>query len=199
MMSKTHLSIGMATALALCPITGLNSCLLALAGGALGGVIPDVDILDNDYKNDALNGELAAFGTLAFAVVVNFLTGGNIISTVLAYKWSAIVGAVAFIILWIKGYHCPHRGFTHSLLSMVLFTISIGLIYSPISIPFLFGYFSHLMLDILNKKKIRLLFPFKGGVCLNLCYANKKANTVFMVGGFVATAILLAFHLIRRY
>ena len=196
MMSKTHLSVGMAAALAVSPITDINSCLLVLAGGAIGGVIPDVDVLDDDYKCDALIGELISFGLVALAVIINYFNHGSMMSTLSEHKLLSIIGGVAFFILWAVGFSCDHRDFTHSLLSMALFSISVALIYLPLTLPFAMGYLSHLLLDILNKKKIRLFFPREGGICLYLCYASKIGNTIFMILGFIATAFLLVYHLI---
>lgn len=198
-MSKTHLSIGMAAALAVSPFTDINSCLLVLAGGAIGGVIPDVDILDDDYKCDALIGELLSFGLLALAVFINHINHISILSSIKDHKWLAIIGGAAFLILWMIGLSCDHRDFTHSFLSMALFTVSIALLYLPLTLPFAMGYFSHLLLDILNKKKIRLFFPHEGGICLGLCYASKIGNTVFMILGFIATAGLLVYRFITLH
>jgi inner membrane protein len=199
MMSKTHLSVGMAAALAVSPFTDINSCLLVLAGGAIGGVIPDVDILDDDYKCDALIGELISFGLLALAIFINHINKISIIGAAMEHKWLLIIGGAAFLILWLAGFSCDHRDFTHSLLSMALFTASVALIYLPLTLPFAMGYLSHLLLDILNKKKIRLLFPREGGICLGLCYASKIGNTVFMILGFIATAFLLVYRFINLH
>ena len=52
-MAKIHYFIGMATSLLVCHPTDNKSVLLALMGGALGGVA-DIDIveLDNGYQDD---------------------------------------------------------------------------------------------------------------------------------------------------
>jgi len=191
MMSKTHLSVGMAAALAVSPITNVNTCLLALAGGAIGGVIADVDILDNDYESDALTGELIALGITVIFAIVDFFSNGGVCNYVVNNSICAIIGAIGFFILWIIGYNCDHRKFTHSLLALVLFSLCVALIYPELGVAFAFGYFSHLLLDILNKKGIQLLFPLKIGICLKLCYASKFANKLFMILGFIAIPVLI--------
>lgn len=69
--------------------------------------------------------------------------------------------------------------------------MAVYLIYKPFSAPLAVAYFSHLVLDVLNKKKIPLFYPLKFGICLKLCYANKKANKVLMYVGFCIAAVLL--------
>ena len=75
MMSKTHLAMGMAVALAVVQPKQANECIAALIGGAAGGVLADIDTLDNDYKSDALVGQLLATGITVF-----LLTSVNSIS-----------------------------------------------------------------------------------------------------------------------
>ena len=195
MMSKTHLAAGMAAALTISPIANINDCLLVLACGALGGVIPDVDILDDDYKKDALLGEGISFGLLFLCVVINFFNGGTILERVMEHKYLAILGILGFCLLWVIGFISEHREFTHSFLSMILFSVSVAFVDLSLFIPFSAGYFSHLMLDILNKKEIRLFFPREKGICLGLCYANKAGNTILMVLGFVATIYMFIYRL----
>ncbi len=52
MMSKTHLTMGMATALVIMHLIATPECFLAIIGGALGGIYPDIDIVDNDSLFD---------------------------------------------------------------------------------------------------------------------------------------------------
>lgn len=194
MMSKTHLMIGMAAALAGMKndnITGISDCLIALAGGALGGAIPDIDILDNHKKHDAPLGESVAFGFLFVAAVIDILTHGGMCSNILNNKTLAAAGLAGLIVLCIKGYHSGHRGFTHSLLSLILFSFSVGLIYKPLGFAFALGYISHLALDTLNKKEIKLFYPCKSGICFKLCGADGSVNRVLLILGFISTAALL--------
>ena len=197
MMSKTHLSVGMAAALAVSPAANLSECLIILAGGAIGGVIPDVDILDDDYKHDALIGEVVAFSLLIVSVIASIFNGNPIINYVTAHKLLAIIGGIGFIVLWFVGFSSDHRDFTHSFLCMLLFSICIVLIYPSFFVPFAIGYFSHLALDILNKKGIRLFFPSDKEICFGLCYASKIGNAIFMIIGFIATAFLIIYRLDR--
>lgn len=192
MMSKAHLSMGMATSLAVIQPKNLSECMFVLVGGAIGGVLADIDILDNDYKSDALIGQLLAVGIAVVVCGIDYFFKMGVCNYVLHKNWFiTIIGGIGFCILWIKGFVSDHRGFTHSVVAMLLFSLCLSAIYPLVGVTCLAGYSSHLMLDLLNKRKIRLFYPISGGICLKLCYANKTANKIFVYVGFILTVILL--------
>lgn len=196
MMSRTHLTVGIAAALALSPVTDLQTCLLAAAGGAIGGVIPDVDIFNTAHKKDALLVGLISFGILIGGIVY-YIMNHLIIGDVLGHL--SIFGAFCFDVLFVIGFFSDHRHFTHSILAMLLFSLSVSMICKPLMIPFAIGFISHLALDILNKKGMHLLFPYKKGFCLKLCYADKLANKVLLIVGGMAIMTLVAYHFTRTF
>ena len=164
MMGKTHVAIGVFSVLLLSQPTTVPECALAIAGGALGGVAADIDTVNNDYKHDALIGQVLAVTISGVMVFCNYFFGGSIATEILGTdKTVVITGAVAYFILLIKGYLSNHRTFTHSILAAILFTLSIGLICTSIAPYYLVGYLSHLFLDILNKKEVPLMYPKKKG------------------------------------
>lgn len=191
MMSKTHYAVGLATSLAVIQPKTINECLTAVIAGTIGGVLADNDILDNDYQADALIGQLLAAGTTALAVIFDYLFKLGICLTIVSRPILSIIGGVGFVVLWFVGFFSDHRTFTHSLTALALYSLAVWLIYPPILLGFAVAYFSHLFLDILNKKKVPILYPFEFGICLKMCYANKTANKVFMYIGFAASGILL--------
>ena len=196
MMSRTHITVGAAAALAFSPITGIDSCVLALAAGAVGGVIPDVDIFDKAHKKDAFLVGLLSFGIL-FGGLIYYFRNNLLISDVM--RNLAIFGTFCFDALFVMGFISEHRHFTHSLLAMLLFSVCVSLIYKPLVIPFAIGYISHLALDMLNRKGMQLFFPYKKGFCLRFCYADKLANKVLMIVGFIVAIALFAYHLTRFF
>lgn len=78
-----------------------------------------------------------------------------------------------------------HRGFSHSLLALDLFAGSLWLIFPAMTVPFVITFVSHLILDILNKKSVRLLYPVEKGICLGWFYADRWANKLFATVGSV--------------
>lgn len=200
MMGKTHVAMGMATSLVILMPKNPPELICAIAGGALGGVLADIDILDHDYKNDALIGQLIAYFIFCvcmfvdyyndYGICVSLLKGGNI---------KLGIGAILFVILYIMGFMSKHRTFTHSLIAMALFSFAIGVLFCKLEIVIAFavGYCSHLVLDITNKKPVPLLYPKKKGICLKLFYASKFADKVFMWTGFVLTGVMTIVSVIK--
>lgn len=191
MMSKTHLTIGIASSLAIVNPTTLTGCAMSVIVGSVGGVLADNDILDNDYHSDALIGQLLAFGISAFTLVIDYFFKLGICNYVVNHKTMSIIAGIVFCITYFVGFMSNHRTFTHSFLALGIYATSIYIVYPTALIGFSVAYFSHLLLDLLNKKKIPLLYPIKGGICLKLCYANKMGNKVFMYGGLGLSIILL--------
>lgn len=107
------------------------------------------------------------------------------------------IGAVAYLILWVIGYNSDHRKFTHSFLAMLLFSTAVYFLCPIILGTYSIGYLSHLLLDLLNKKRVSLFYPIGKGMCLNLCYARKSANKVFMYFGFMTTAVMIIISLLK--
>ena len=72
----------------------------------------------------------------------------------------------------------------------IAMTLGLGVIFTGlglVSIPF--------MLDVLNKKPVRLLFPIGMGFCLKLCYADKAANRGLLCFGIAFTALFCLYML----
>ncbi len=61
------------------------------------------------------------------------------------------------------------------------------------------GYFSHIVLDLFNKKKVQLFYPFKSGFCFGICYANKTMNKGLMYLGVVVSFVMILYGLIPNF
>ena len=87
-----------------------------------------------------------------------------------------------------------HRGFSHSFLALALETLSLWLIFPMAAVPFAIAFGTHQLLDITNKKPVRLLYPVKKGFCLGWFYADKLANKLCAALGsaWLAAAIILS-------
>lgn len=191
-MSRTHLAIGVGTALAVFHPQTAQGCCLAIMGGAVGGIMPDIDILDNDYTGDALLGQVIAAGLTAGTLAIDwFLKLGIMEYLLLRNKILLIAGIVFFMVMYFVGMPQPHRGFTHSLVALLVYSLPI-LIMCPMVVPYYaVGFASHLVIDLFNKKKIRLFFPLKGGLCFGFCYANKGGNRALMYIGLAVSLVML--------
>ena len=73
MMSKTHIAIGVATAIAINnPQTGFEWC-ATLIGSSIGSIICDIDSRSRPNMRDALWGRIIAMVVSIMAVIVDFI------------------------------------------------------------------------------------------------------------------------------
>lgn len=196
MMSKTHLSMGIATALTFVENGNIPMLLTAIVGGALGGITADIDILDNDNTTDTLVGQILALFFVAAIFFIDKFFNIGILTQILDNRTPAIIGIIAYFILFVYGFTTNHRTFTHSFLGILLFSLTIKMIYKPLFNFYLYGYLSHLILDLLNKKGVQLFYPFNFKPCLKICYANKAINKIFMYIGLVSSVGLIFFKIV---
>jgi len=192
MMGKTHIAIGIATSMIVFHPTDAQSCIIAVTGGALGGTVADVDILKNDYKHDAFIAQTLAIVIAAVSLSIDYILNLGVCNFIISRNLIiSIVGFIAYMILYVIGFISTHRTITHSLLSLILFSIAIRLSCPMLTPAYVVGYLSHLFLDIMNKKKVPVFYPKGKGFCFNWCYANKWANTFFMWAGFSISILLV--------
>lgn len=198
MLGKTHLAIGVASALVLVQPQSLNEIATTIIGGAVGGVLCDIDVkidISNKYAQkaslDALYGEIAAVLLTMAILIADWLNEGSILYKIIREKEIAMIGIIMFVVLTIIGERAKHREKTHSLLFLMMFTIAVGFVNIPIGIAFFFGYASHLLIDLLNKSPEQLFFPLKKGVCFKVCYADRFGNEILFAVGIAVTAFYL--------
>ena len=196
MMGRTHFAIGLATSLAVMQPKSVGECMAAVFAGALGGVTADNDTLN---QSNSLKGQLLALKTALGALLIDYFFKLGICESIMANPKKALVGLIAFLVLWFIGFFSDHRTFTHSFLAMILYSLAIGLIYEPFTLGFMVAYLSHLALDILNRKKMPLLYPLDLGICLKLCYSDGKVDTFLMYVGYITTAVFLTIGLVPGF
>ena len=232
MMSKAHIAVGAAAALAIAETGSIESCASALIGGTLGGIIADCDITPSRAHKDALTGRLIVLAIAVVALAVDWWAGGGAAAAaaliadsgagadpiavagaiaesgasidfsggacaylVTHLGWPLVVGIAAFVVLTFIGGRTAHRSFAHSLIATAAFAGALYLICPPLLPFFAVGLVSHLVLDVTNKQPVRLFWPLHRGVALGLCDAKGAANTMVMVLGIAAAAILLLLRL----
>ena len=196
MMSKTHIAVGAASALAVAQAGSVESCVAAVLGGSLGGIIADCDIHPSRAHKDALMGRLIVVGVAAVALLADWYADAGLCDYLVANLGVPLLaGVVAFAALTFVGGHTDHRSFTHSLVAMACFCAAVYLACAPLLPYFAVGYASHLVLDVANKQGVRLLWPLRKNVSLGLCRAKGAANTALMFAGFAVAVLLLAYRL----
>ena len=85
----------------------------------------------------------------------------------------------------------PHRSFMHSFAALALLTACVDIIYPDASAYFAVGFLSHLVLDVLNRKPEKLLWPWKKGFCLGLCSARGVVNRALLGVGMASLTVIL--------
>ncbi|MBQ8137457.1 MAG: metal-dependent hydrolase [Clostridia bacterium] len=201
MMSKTHITIGMAASLAIMPPTSIGKLLTTVAGGAVGSVLCDIECRPRKEKRDALSGRLIAVSIVLITLCVGYLTGYGIVTGTAALiqeqSWFRFsLGAFVLLSAGIAGRRSKHRTFTHSLLFLALISSGLYCIAPSLCLPTAIGMLSHLVLDTLNKKPVPWLYPFfRPGFCLRLCHAEGRLNTILMWTGLTATLLLIGFQM----
>ena len=200
MMGKTHLAIGIASALLISQPQSSSQIAMAIIGGALGGVAADIDV-KLDFKNqyaaryawDAIGSEIAALLISAGLLSADFVLQGGICSYILQHRSSTIAGILISVFLVVIGeWNKKHRGKTHSLLALVLSSAGIALVHPYIAISYAIGFASHIICDLFNKSEVRVFYPFdKKGLCFKLCYAEKMMNQMLCAIGLTVVFVYL--------
>lgn len=197
MMSKTHITVGVATSLAVCRPTSIAGIFASVIGGSFGGIICDIECKSTPGMRDALIGRIISLGITATLLFADRILNTGLWSGIISRdKIFLCVGIIMIIVTCFIGRLSEHRTFTHSLVYVALVTFGVFCISPELAIPTLAGCLSHLSIDTLNKKPIPWLYPLdKKGICFNLCYASKTGNAVLMWSGLISSIALLSWRI----
>lgn len=191
MLGKTHMAVGIAATLAITQPSGISELVLAVGAGSLGALISDIDVGTSNSHRDA--DKITALSAVVVLAVfaLDYFCNTQIIERIIGSSGylRIITGLLLFIGICAFGKEQPHRSFMHSFLALILLSFALGLIWEKAVIYFAVGFLSHLATDIFNKKKVRLLYPLKGGVSLGLFHAYGLANDIFFVVGSIIAVI----------
>lgn len=180
MTSRTHIATSTAITMAIINPSSLSYLTIALSTAVLGSTIPDIDIITSDSREYLTK--------ILFILTISIITclGLEIYfdlglielikkKTEITY---ILVGLTLFLVTCFYGIHKPHRTFMHSLICLLILTYLVSIIFKISTLPFFIGMLSHIVLDLLNHKKIQLFYPFKKRVGLNLCDADGIVNNI---------------------
>lgn len=191
MMSKTHLSIGIAAALAVAPATS-EGLYYALIGGSIGSMICDIDRSSEGTVRDAGVGWLitAVISAAVYLKETVFSGIGFTYRDLISNPWQlvCVVLLIGLLLFAISG---AHRGFSHSLLMLACSFFFLFFISRRASLFYAIAFLTHILLDVLNKRPVRVLYPMKKGFCLYWFYCDGTANSVLMLAGAAAIIALL--------
>jgi inner membrane protein len=186
MLAKAHVTIGMAAAFTVAQPQTIPEALPVIVGASLGCLICDIDCDIAAEKTDSSHWRIVMAAIAVAALIEDHLLDAGMWQSLAdrgSYLWFA--GLVGFVLTCTFAGISSHRGFSHSLLALALETISVWLVFPMAAMPFAIAFASHLILDVMNKRPVRLLYPAKKGVSLKWFYADRLANKFFAVVGSI--------------
>ncbi len=196
MLAKAHIAVGMAAAFSIVRPETVLEALPVIAGGALGCLICDIDCDSPREKSDSSHWRVVMAFVAAAALIEDHLLDAGMwrqLGQNGPYLWFA--GLAGFVLTCAFASVSSHRGFSHSLPALALETASLWLIFPSAAVPFAAAFASHIILDVMNKKPVRLFYPAKKGLCLKWFYADRLADKFFAAAGSVWLIVtLLALH-----
>lgn len=191
MLGKTHMMVGIATTLAITRPQKISHMVMAVGAGAIGGLICDIDVETSKSHKEA--DRLVALSCIfIMAIMVSDLFFNTKIFSGIMSNGGIIrilIGMAIFIGVCAYGKEQPHRTFMHSLLALVLLDIGLLIAFRKIVVYFSIGFLSHIGIDILNKRKVKVLYPFGDGIALSLCTAKGLVNDLLLMGASVIVVI----------
>lgn len=188
------MAVGVTTALLYSNMYGMRlstDLIVPVIVGGIGGLVPDVDMSDIDDETKKFKKRVKYIIIVMVLLMLLFWLLHDKLSLDL------LVSSIALFILMIIVCYAisAHRHLSHSLLAMGIFTYSLMRINENLGMMFMLAYLSHLLLDILNYKKVHFInfIPkLKNGFCLRLVKAdNQVANSVI-----TGIAIFLSFFIL---
>ncbi len=175
-------------------LTRPTSLPLLIAGAgtaAIGSVISDIDSGTSEahQKSDIVIG-------VSLAAVVAVIVADTIWQVGIYERlrrdtniWRMILGAAMFVAVCAFGRTRSHRSFMHSIMGLIALTACMD-IFAPTMVQFFIpAFWTHIILDLFNRRRIKLFWPLKKGVCLKLCSSSGLVNKILFTVGSVGCVL----------
>lgn len=192
MTGKTHIAIGIASALTLSRDLPIEEQLLVVAASILGSLAPDLD-----HPRAKLNQKLLKFNNNLFRMIF-YLSFGALFLFLYSKNNTIIFLLLGFacILVGISG----HRGFTHSIIGFLGANLIVKIIASnynieSLHIGFSIGYAMHLIADFFNPRGIKLFYPSDINVSspITIKTGSNSEKLLFMFASIYSIFALLDF------
>ncbi len=183
MLGKTHMVVGASLYLAIAQPTDLKSLFAGMAVAIVGSEISDIDEA-NSKARKIFNSIFTCIVLITIALIFTVKQFGWNFTPPPCLETSKDLIAVLLLIL-VYGCISNHRNAMHSILIGFILSVIITVWIGNYGVYFFIAFLSHILLDTLNNKSVRLFFPFKNGVCLGICKANGLVNNIILTVGTV--------------
>ena len=185
------MTIGLASALAICDPRNIDQAAPVIIGAAVGSIICDMDSRDTSRIRDALYGRVIGAAVVGITVIWNAVQKGVFWETLMKIPLDrGLIGIVLFALSAVFAKKSGHRGYSHSLAALIIYAFALYMIDARFVLPFEIGFVSHILLDLTNRRPLKLFYPAKKGFCLKWFYSDRFANTVCLA---VSCAYLAVF------
>lgn len=178
MQGKTHLVVGITSALLIMQPNAFNDLVIGIGAAAVGSLISDIDVetsVSHKKADYIVRGSILMILILAALDFSGKMSVWNHISA--NELWiHKIVGLCILLVICAYGKEQPHRSLMHSLIVLAALGWCIKLLIPSAYMYFCIGLLSHLGLDVFNKKGIQLFYPYKKRYCLRLCSSGGKVD-----------------------
>lgn len=198
---KTHVVVGIAASTLLLRPVGVASFAATAVAGAVGGLLPDVDLLKSNGSKEISKCAGAVFCAAAALVLIDCAAPYGMAGLLtLSEGPLCLPGAVWLLVLIAIGVSRPHREFTHSLAFCALIAAGIFATCPYAATPVAIGILSHLAIDALNRRGMALFWPVKKRFCLALCSSGRAVDAgLCLVAAFVIALYVLAWAGLIRF
>ena len=194
MQGKTHLVIGVALSLAVMRPATMPALVSGAGVAALGSVISDIDAGQSGAGHDATKvvASIVIAGVLVLLADLYFHLGLYTRLLKRGRETDFMLPLLLFILFAAVGMLTRHRSFMHSLPAMILFTACIWFMQRAMAPYFAIAYASHLLLDLTNRRGMRLFFPSRKLVSMKLFASNGWMDRILLTAGVIALVLVVA-------
>ena len=189
----------MAAALTMAAPDSIPEALPVITGASLGCLICDLDCDNPRERQDSSHWRIVMFAVAAATLFEDYHIDAGMWRSITqsgSYLWCA--GIAVFALTCAFASVSSHRGFSHSLVALALEAFSLWLMFPTAAIPFVIAFASHLILDMTNKRPVRIFYPAKKGISFGWFYADRLANKVCAAIGSV-WLILEVLFIVRQH
>ncbi len=193
MQGKTHFFVGIAASLAVCQPQTFSMLVAGTGAAAVGSVICDIDAGSSSAHHDADKIIAVIIGAIAAVIIADLNFHIGIYEKILqkTEQTSLVTIALLFLVVCAFGKSTKHRTFMHSLAALLLLSVFVFLIYPPMTTYFAIAFGTHILLDLLNRRKVSLFWPMKKGFCIGFCKSTGLVNGLLLAVGMTATIMLV--------